>query len=76
MVEVTRKVLECDYPGCISDEDVKRITQTTDRRKLEIDLCSEHRKVVTIDEVPRYAHRKPRTREIEPLDPADIPRRR
>lgn len=74
MVEVTRKVLECDYPGCISDEDVKRYSLTVDRKKLEIDLDDEHAKIVTLADVAQYAHRRPRTRGVEPMDPADIPR--
>jgi hypothetical protein len=56
------------------DDDVKRFTITVDRRKTETDLCDEHRK--PIEEAIRYAHRKPRTRDIEPLDPADIPKLR
>lgn len=74
MADVTRRVLECDFPDCTEEEGVERITVTIGQRKLVIDLDPEHQQVVTIADVKKYAHRKPRTRGIEPVDPSEIPR--
>jgi hypothetical protein len=74
VVEKTRKVLECDYPGCTSEDDVERITVTIGQRKLMIDLDPDHQAVVTIADVAKYAHRKPRSRGVDVFDPEDIPR--
>lgn len=76
VAEITRKVLQCDYPDCLEEESVERISLTIRQRKIEIDLCEKHQEVCTVAEVRQYAHRKPRTRGVEPMDPADIPRRR
>lgn len=74
MVEKTRKILECDYPGCIEEEGVERITVTIGQRKMMIDLDPEHQAVVTVADVAKYAHRKPRSRGVDVFDPEDIPR--
>lgn len=74
MVEVTRKALQCDYPECLAEEEVERISLVIRQRKLEVDLCAEHQGTVTIAEVEQYAHRRPRSRGVVPVDPSQIPR--
>lgn len=74
MAEITRKVLQCDYPDCFEEESVQRITVTIGQRKLVIDLDPKHQAEVTIADVAKYAHKKPRSREVQVFDPADIPR--
>lgn len=75
MVEVTRKALQCDFPDCLEESEVDRISVTIRQRKLEVDLCEQHQETVTVSELGRYAHRKPRTRGVVAVDPVDIPKR-
>lgn len=76
MAELTRKVLQCDFPECFEEEGVERITVTIGKQKLEIDLDLKHQDVVTIADVKKYAHRKPRQRAVAVFDPEEIPRTR
>lgn len=74
MAEKVVRVRTCDFARCGTPEvGVQRIEIAISKTVSEVDVCTNHRKSATFEEVVGRAHKKSR-RGMRVVDPADIPR--